>query len=162
LVSLGVVISGILSIGLLKSNYEEGVKENLIENATIIKYFIESENDMIVIDEFLRHLDAEVMNNNMETRITLINREGVVIVDTAISEAELNNHSQRPEIVEAFNGLLELAKGIQIQLTKICIMSLCLYLQKISQSFVCRFLLEILQSTLIKLLVILLLLHLLV
>jgi len=110
LVSLGVVISGILSIGLLKSNYEEGVKENLIENATIIKYFIESENDMIVIDEFLRHLDAEVMNNNMETRITLINREGVVIVDTAISEAELNNHSQRPEIVEAFNGLIGVSK----------------------------------------------------
>ncbi|MCH4889503.1 cell wall metabolism sensor histidine kinase WalK [Acidaminobacter sp. JC074] len=110
LVSLGVVISGILSIGLLKSNYEEGVKENLIENATIIRYFIESENDMVVVDDFLRHLDAEVMNNQMETRITLINHSGVVLVDTAISESELDNHKERPEIKEAFDGKIGVSK----------------------------------------------------
>nr|WP_255813670.1 ATP-binding protein [Acidaminobacter sp. JC074] len=110
MVSLGVVISGILSIGLLKSNYEEGVKENLIENATIIRYFIESENDMVVVDDFLRHLDAEVMNNQMETRITLINHSGVVLVDTAISESELDNHKERPEIKEAFDGKIGVSK----------------------------------------------------
>lgn len=110
LVSLGVVISGILSIGLLRSNYEENVKENLIENATILKHFVEAENDLEIIYKFLHNLDNEMLANRLETRITLIDKEGVVLVDTAISESRLDNHGKRPEVVVALNGEIGVSK----------------------------------------------------
>lgn len=110
LVSLGVVISGILSIGLLRSNYEENVKENLIENATILKHFVEAENDLDMVYKFLHNLDNETMNNRLDTRITLIDSEGVVLVDTAISESGLDNHATRPEVVVAYRGEIGVSK----------------------------------------------------
>ncbi|MBI9015447.1 MAG: HAMP domain-containing protein [Clostridiales bacterium] len=105
LVSLGVVISGILSIGLLRTNYEENVKENLIENATILKYLLESTGDTTVTSDFLHELD-----NHIDTRITLINSEGVVLTDTAINESKLENHGTRPEIIAAYNGQVGVSK----------------------------------------------------
>jgi len=105
LVSLGVVISGILSIGLLRTNYEENVKENLTENATIIKYLLESTGDITIANDFLHELD-----NHIDTRITLIDRDGVVLTDTAINESELENHATRPEIIAAYNGQIGVSK----------------------------------------------------
>ncbi len=105
MVSLGVVISGILSIGLLRTNYEENVKENLIENATILKYLLESTGDITVTSGFLHGLDTHI-----DTRITLINSDGVVLIDTAINESKLKNHGTRPEIIAAYNGQIGVSK----------------------------------------------------
>lgn len=105
MVSLGVVISGILSIGLLRTNYEENVKENLIENATILKYLLESTGDITVTSGFLHGLDTHI-----DTRITLINGEGLVLIDTAINESKLKNHGTRPEIIAAYNGQIGVSK----------------------------------------------------
>lgn len=105
MVSLGVVISGILSIGLLRTNYEENVKENLIENGTILKYLLESTGDITVTSEFLHGLDVHI-----DTRITLINSEGIVLTDTAINESELENHGTRPEIIAAYKGQIGVSK----------------------------------------------------
>ncbi len=106
LVSLGVVISGLLSIGLLKSNYEDNVKENLIENATIIKHFVETEDNLGMVYKFLHELEP----SNIDTRITLIKEDGIVLVDTAISESKLDNHASRPEIKAAYAGEVGVSK----------------------------------------------------
>lgn len=99
------MISGILSIGLLRTNYEENVKENLIENATILKYLLESTGDITVTSGFLHGLDTHI-----DTRITLINSDGVVLIDTAINESKLKNHGTRPEIIAAYNGQIGVSK----------------------------------------------------
>jgi len=106
LVSLGVVISGILSIGLLKTNYEDAVRDNLIENATIIQHYLEREDDMDVIYAFLHEIEP----SKLETRITLIDDAGVVRVDTAMQEAVMDNHATRPEVLEAYKGQIGVSK----------------------------------------------------
>lgn len=113
LVSLGVVISGILSIGLLKSNYEENVRENLIENATILKYFIESKSDM---NDVLTFFDS--LGSDIDTRMTLIDSDGVVKMDTDINPETLDNHGERPEILTAFRGEVGVSKRYSDSLKK--------------------------------------------
>lgn len=104
LVSLGVVISGLLSIGLLKSNYEENIQENLIENATIIKHLVETETEVNATG-FINGL-----KNLIDTRMTLINSEGMVLVDSELNAELLDNHGNRPEVRSALVGEIGISK----------------------------------------------------
>lgn len=114
LVSLGVVISSVLSISLLNTSHEENIRANLIENALIIKAVIED-------------IDSELMNNyefinklstNLNTRITLVNKTGRVVYDTEPSINGFDNHSHRPEIVEAKLGDVGFSKRFSNSLKK--------------------------------------------
>lgn len=105
MVSLGVVISGILSIGLLRTNYEENVKDNLIENARILKHILETEDELLDVSDLFRGLD-----DHIDTRISLIAKDGTVLLDTAINESKLNNHATRPEIIAAYKGQIGVSK----------------------------------------------------
>lgn len=97
--SLGIIISGVLSISLLKSNYEESVKNNLIENAEIIKQIIESNDDDKIYNNIIQNLKSKI-----NSRITLINEFGLVILDTEVDVSTLDNHKERPEIREALQN----------------------------------------------------------
>ncbi|MBN2797093.1 MAG: HAMP domain-containing protein [Clostridia bacterium] len=103
--SLGVVISGILSIGLLKTNYEDNIRENLIENATMIKHLVEMGDSHADYEKFILGLSDQI-----DTRITLIDGHGVVLVDSEIDAQTLDNHSNRPEVRIALNGEVGISK----------------------------------------------------
>lgn len=105
MVSLGVVISGILSIGLLKTNYEDNIRENLIENATMIKHLIEMEEGPLLYEPFVLGLKAHI-----DTRITLIDGQGAVLVDSEVDAEKLDNHSDRPEVRVAMTGQVGVSK----------------------------------------------------
>lgn len=105
LISLGVIISGILSIGLIKTNYEENIRTNLIDNGMIMKHLIEGEENPGTFDAFIEGLREDV-----DTRITLIDADGVVLVDSEVDAALLDNHGDRPEVKEAFQGEIGISK----------------------------------------------------
>lgn len=106
LVSLGVVISGVLSVSLLKTNYEESVRDNLIENSQIIKLIIE-EDDRSLEWKFSF---VESLEDKINSRITLINDSGMVEFDTEADAGLLDNHSNRPEVMKANEGNIGVAK----------------------------------------------------
>lgn len=110
---MGVIISGILSIGLLRSNYEENVELNLIENATILQHLIESKDDLQDVFRFFNSLDQTI-----DTRMTLIDEEGVVLLDSAIDHTSLDNHGSRPEILTAYSGNIGVEKRYSDSLKK--------------------------------------------
>lgn len=99
------MISGILSIGLLKTNYEDNIRENLIENATIIKHLIETEGTPQAFNNFIEGLKEQI-----DTRMTLIDENGVVLIDSDIDASLLDNHGTRPEVRVAFNNEIGTSK----------------------------------------------------
>ncbi len=114
LVSLGIVISGVLSISLLKSNYEDNVKENLIENAQIIKHIIEQNN----VNDPWKYTFIDSLKKDIKTRITLIDKDGNVHLDTEANHSTIGNHNDRAEIIAAYNGEIGISKRYSKSLNK--------------------------------------------
>lgn len=88
-------------------------------NAFKTFYFNQTTNDLrartILIETqvlpYFKHKDFEKLNllltsqgNSIQTRFTLIDPNGVVIVDSEENPNKMNNHSNRPEIRDAMKG----------------------------------------------------------
>jgi two-component system phosphate regulon sensor histidine kinase PhoR len=76
-------------------------EDNLTETAMIIENIIirQSEEDLSSLQQQLSALVAD-----SHTRITIIDSDGWVLVDTDSPPGELDNHGDRPEILRAFAG----------------------------------------------------------
>lgn len=107
LVLMGITITGILSLGLLKGNYAQGVEERLIANAKLIKNFMESNDNFydLNLDEI-----AKKYSQSTQARITFIDKDGVVRGDSDVDLETLENHKNRPEIKKAIRGDLGISK----------------------------------------------------
>ena len=99
LISVGVVISGMLSLSLIKTNYEESVKESLIENAKLVKHFVETNGPIGSMEVWLSDFDSDT-----EIRVTFIDAFGVVLLDSSADASSLENHGRRPEVLRAYAG----------------------------------------------------------
>lgn len=95
------VLLGFYSIEMCKKYYTEEYEEHLTREVEMLAYILEN--------QYLYGGEAELLTNieeyekKLETRITLINQEGVVLYD---SEAEqgMDNHRDREEVILAFQG----------------------------------------------------------
>lgn len=110
---MGVIISGMLSLSLIKTNYEKNVKDNLIESAKLVKYFVETNGPISSMDEWLMKF-----NEDTDTRVTFVDSYGVVVLDSKIEKDKLDNHANRPEIKEAFNDKIGVHKRFSASLEK--------------------------------------------
>ena len=99
---LGIVTSGFLYLGLIRSVYMTELETKLISNIRLIESFIEEEGE--TLGQYELQSFAEDYGNRIKARITFIDSEGRVLADTLRSAEEIENHGSRPEIVSAYKG----------------------------------------------------------
>lgn len=103
-VALVVLLSSIVMImGILFQYFENQLKSELESEANYIVYAVENQG-------------VDYINNfiNSDKRITLISSDGDVIADTSADESELNDHSDRQEVIDALKN----GKGTSIRYSK--------------------------------------------
>ena len=95
---IGVVIIGMISINYSENEYKNNLEESMIDYAKLIANNLESN------DSFDFKMDAIKISKLIESRITFIDKDGIVIGDSDANIDTLDNHKDRLEIIEAFNG----------------------------------------------------------
>ncbi len=104
---LGLVIICMLPMAIftatsLKGYYLERIAGNLKSNAYLVKNFVQQD----LISKNLTNIDAQskILGREITTRITIIDKEGVVLGDSQESPAKMENHADRSEIKKALIG----------------------------------------------------------
>jgi two-component system, OmpR family, phosphate regulon sensor histidine kinase PhoR len=96
---VSVLIIGLLSVNLVKQNYTEELERRLLTNAGLISSFIETQQIQPEDAEFIRLI--EELASTGQTRITVIDQQGLVIYDTRGDREQMERHDQRPEVISA-------------------------------------------------------------
>lgn len=90
------------SLRSIRANYLDTLAKSLENLGTSLKPLVASYLDESKFDELNEW--AKDLGKNINTRITVINKEGVVLADSDEDPAVMVNHKFRPEIVEAYAG----------------------------------------------------------
>ncbi|OPY81643.1 MAG: Sensor protein kinase WalK [Syntrophorhabdus sp. PtaU1.Bin153] len=92
----------LISFKLIRAYFVDALTENLknvaITTSPQIVSFLDSRRHKD-LDAFLKNL-----KNKINTRITVIDKEGTVLADTEKNPAAMESHKMRPEVVEALSG----------------------------------------------------------
>ncbi len=98
-----VLLSIILySFGSIKNQYLESVSNNLMNIGISTKYLIDpylKSGDYNEMDRYIKKIGGE-----LKARITIINTNGIVLADSISNPSAMENHKDRPEIIQAFRG----------------------------------------------------------
>lgn len=100
---IGVSITGIFSIKAIENYYVKNVEDKLISNARMARDLIQQIGE----DRFGRRYLEEVTSRlavDSGARVTIIDKTGIVLSDSAKDAETMDNHKNRPEIVEALQG----------------------------------------------------------
>lgn len=109
-IAVTVILMGVFFIWFLNYFYMQTLRNNLHNQArlaaAIIGEMIERDAPPAEIDRLSKDLGSE-----LGIRLTLVNQDGTVIADSAENPGLMENHGERPEIIEA----LDLQKGVAIR-----------------------------------------------
>ena len=94
------VFFGIYSSSAFKNFYLQSTKDALRSRTFIIK----DELTKLKLDSVSFEAQIRTIDKLSDTRITIVNLNGKVIADSRENPANMENHKERPEIIEAFNG----------------------------------------------------------
>ena len=107
LLVVGFMIVGFFTNSFVKDNYEEDLNITLASNLNLLK--LNLERDLPGSD--LSRLDMEYISEDvsqaLDVRVTMIDSEGEVLVDSEVSREDLpevENHRSRPEFKNALSG----------------------------------------------------------
>ena len=95
-----IILTSIISIVYLNRKNKEDTKQELLSQAQVIARMLEQDTDI-----------AEITDDILGQRVTLIDMNGQVVLDTQADTAEMDNHITRPEIQEA----LENGTGVNVR-----------------------------------------------
>jgi len=100
LILIGVLITGLLSMEIARTYYYESVENKLITSAKLIKTQLtsgpgERPEDFRALCEQFSQITGE--------RVTVIGFDGTVLGDSDTDAADMENHSDRPEVIKALN-----------------------------------------------------------
>ncbi|HOE57440.1 MAG TPA: ATP-binding protein, partial [Bacillota bacterium] len=98
---LGVIICGILSAGIVKKNLVNGIEERLTIEAGLVRELV-GESLISNSDNIETYINKIKQTTN--ARITIVDSQGNVIIDTEKGYPDMDNHSKRTEIEAAFKG----------------------------------------------------------
>ena len=102
------LISFLISLILILSISSIFIKREFLNSYEIsFKYFANTigfEIKNLVIEKRYEEIDKFIKNIGNIYRITVINRYGYVIADSIVDIETMENHKDRPEIIEALNG----------------------------------------------------------
>lgn len=102
LMIIGILATGLLAHALLQRDFLNSVENRLLSNAYLIRGFLL--DDVHDIDDIRRVVARE--SDNFKARVTVIDSNGVVVVDSEANLHELDNHGNRPEVIMAVDGLV--------------------------------------------------------
>jgi two-component system phosphate regulon sensor histidine kinase PhoR len=110
-VLISLSITGFLTVRAVEKYFVSNIEDALITDARVIQRFLAAEleksnNDLSGIDKTVKELSADI-----GARITVVDLNGDVIADTQKITREMENHSQRPEIKQAYLG--QIGKSIR-------------------------------------------------
>ncbi len=91
---LAIGLTTFITILVYYSMFQKQVYSDLKSNAKVIKD--------IILNSDLK--DTEYIFNNDDIRVTVVNREGIVLYDSYVAADTMENHQNRKEIVEAFDN----------------------------------------------------------
>ena len=100
---LVLIISLVLTMGILFSFFEGQIKKELQSEADYIEYAVTQHEE-----GFFKNFSSG------EKRITLIGADGTVLEDTSANPAEMDNHADREEVKDA----LEKGSGTSVRYSK--------------------------------------------
>ena len=102
IVALCMVTVGIFATISLKNYYLEKIAANLKSNAQLVKKLIKQ--DLILGN--LSNIDSQskILGKEIDTRITIIDKAGVILGDSEKDPATMENHADRPEIKMAYQS----------------------------------------------------------
>jgi two-component system phosphate regulon sensor histidine kinase PhoR len=92
---LGIFITSGISTYMMHGNYKNSLEEKLISNAALIAALVAE----MAIEKIDPAMDA--LAQSIQSRITIIDDNGVVIGDSAVELNAMQNHSDRSEIIDA-------------------------------------------------------------
>ncbi len=105
-----VILMGGFFIWFLNYLYMQTLRDNLHTQArlaaTLVEEMMERDAPPGEIDQLCKDLGSE-----LGVRLTLIDRDGTVLADSAENPVLMENHGERPEIIEAF----DLQKGVAVR-----------------------------------------------
>lgn len=105
---VGSTIIGLLSYRTIAATYNKGVEDKLTSSADLIADIISDRldrNGLDNINEYVRKI-----NSAHEIRITIISYDGIVLADTEEDIAVMDNHKNRPEVINAISGMKSMKK----------------------------------------------------
>ena len=100
-------ISSILSVKLIRSNYERDIESELLRSSKLLDSFF-SELNITSISDYQKYVSN--FSKKINFRITLVSPNGEVIADSDINSINLDNHSNREEIAKALSGTVGVSK----------------------------------------------------
>lgn len=100
-------ISSILSVKLIRSNYERDIESELLRSSKLLDSFF-SELNITSISDYQKYVSN--FSKKINFRITLVSPNGEVIADSDINSINLDNHSNREEIAKALSGNVGVSK----------------------------------------------------
>lgn len=114
LLLLGTILTGLFSLSFIRISYIDNVEEMLITNGNLINRMVEDRiNENYSFEDIDFSKLAYEYSNQVNARITFIDRKGVVVGDSEIDKDELKyieNHLYRPEVQEAITGKIGKSK----------------------------------------------------
>lgn len=96
-------IIGFYSINICQSYYTNDYKEHLIKESSLLSSLLQKEYENFEGKFFFEPFTNEFAKE-LQMRITIIDKNGVVWSDSQVNEFGLENHSQRGEVIAAMNG----------------------------------------------------------
>ncbi len=112
---------------LLKEFYFERMSDRIEKEAEVVSYNLET---VPFSNEEQLQMIAETMAERLDVRITLINQEGTVLAETAANRETMENHAERPEIVEA----IQTGSGQEIRYSTTVEADLLFYVTAVEQN----------------------------
>ncbi|MDD3706287.1 MAG: ATP-binding protein [Clostridiaceae bacterium] len=98
---LGVLISGVLSARIVKSSLMDSIEKNLTAEAGLIRELV---GENLISNSSSIDVYINKIRQTTNSRITIVDVLGSVIVDTDKEYSKMDNHSNRPEIMSALKG----------------------------------------------------------
>lgn len=111
---LEVLISFLFSVQEIKKAYEKEVKEELLNHGGLIDAFL---LEVKASPKDYQHY-ADLLSAHTQSRITFIQKDGIVLADSDAEASSLENHKEREEIQKALLGQIGTAKRQSSSISK--------------------------------------------
>ena len=86
----------------LRQQFENNITDQLQSNALLVRQII---NDDLLLNNYASaRIKLEKIGYELQTRITVVDNWGVVLFDSEEDYKVMENHRERPEIMEALNN----------------------------------------------------------
>lgn len=105
---LGVVICGVLSARIAEKNIVQSIENSMVTEASLVRELL---GERLIGSRDGVDLYTDKIKQTTNSRITIVDVQGNVIIDTEKDFSGMDNHADRPEIVASLKG--ETGKSIR-------------------------------------------------